>query len=100
MKNHLILILLILFIKSNSIFKNNKKSYTSILRNLWEEDMIYHTRNITDELESYEICEKSNYKYFSFILNGAPVSFEHYISQDHAVSKNKYILLYYKISNL
>ena len=56
--------------------------------------MEYTSRNITDELQSFVICSKSNYKYFSFILNGAPVTFEHYISQDNAVSKNKNIFLY------
>ena len=54
------------------------------LRNLWEEAMEYKERN-SDELDSLIHCSKSNYKYFSFILNGAPVTFEHFVGQDNVV---------------
>ena len=46
--------------------------------------MEYKERN-SDELDSLIHCSKSNYKYFSFILNGAPVTFEHFVGQDNVV---------------
>ena len=57
------------------------------IRNLWEEDMEYTKEDLNDkELDSLNHCSKSNYKYFSFILTGAPVTFDHFISKDFAVS--------------
>ena len=88
MRNLYIILILLLFIQSKSILKNKKHSYSNIIRNLWEEDMEYTNRNISSETDSLKICAKSNYKYFSFILNGAPVNFEHYVNQENAVSKN------------
>ena len=42
-------------------------------------------RNSSEDIESLETCASSNYKYFSFILSGAPVSFDHFINEDNAV---------------
>ena len=87
--------LLIIFLLFASLNFNNlkiffglkKESYFNNLRNLWEEEMEYDPkkRNSSEDIESLETCASSNYKYFSFILSGAPVSFDHFINEDNAV---------------
>jgi len=63
---------------------NNNFLY-KYLRNLWEEDMVYYIRN-DSEKKSLSHCASSSYKYFSFIQTGAPVTFDHIINMDNAVS--------------
>ena len=81
---------LILFIKLlcfiNSI--DSQLKHDSLINNkriLWEEDMEYVIHN-KNESESLEHCALSDYKYFSFILSGDNVTFEHFVSKDAAVS--------------
>ena len=75
-----LLLLLLLFINSiNSIIhsEKSKKTYYNILRNLWEEDMEIPSNRAEDDENSLKRCSKSSYKYFSYVLTGAPVTFEH-----------------------
>jgi len=76
--------LLILFLCLIKSFTTNKFNF---LRNLWEEEMEYIIYNQA-ESDSLIHCSNSNYKYFSFILTGAPVSFDHFVPKDRAVSIN------------
>ena len=46
-------------------------------------EYVIHNKN---ESESLEHCALSDYKYFSFILSGDNVTFEHFVSKDAAVS--------------
>ena len=83
-------ILLVLFllklINTNSFLNSNKDSYHKALRKLWEEDMVLPPRSfLEDEEDSLELCASSNYKYFSFVLSGANVTFGHVVSRDAAV---------------
>ena len=64
---------------------NNNNFLFKYLRNLWEEDMVYYIRN-DSEKKSLSHCASSSYKYFSFIQTGAPVTFNHTINMDNAVS--------------
>jgi hypothetical protein len=75
-----LLLLLLLFINSiNSIIhsEKSKKTYYNILRNLWEEDMEIPSGRPENDEDSLERCSKSSYKYFSYVLTGVPVSFDH-----------------------
>ena len=63
---------------------NNNFLY-KYLRNLWDEGMEYNIRN-ESEKKSLSHCGSSSYKYFSFIQTGAPVTFNHTINMDNAVS--------------
>ena len=82
---------IILFIEILCSMNNNIDSklkhdyYINNIRSLWEEDMEYKINN-ENEAESLWHCAKSDYKYFSFILSGAPVTFDHFVSKDNAVS--------------
>ena len=64
---------------------SNNNFLFKYLRNLWEEDMIIYIRN-DSEKKSLSHCASSSYKYFSFIQTGAPVTFDHIINMDNAVS--------------
>ena len=86
----LIIFLLFALLNINKLkifFDSKKESYFNNLRNLWEEDMEYDAkkRESSEDVESLEVCASSNYKYFSFILSGAPVSFDHFVNEDNAV---------------
>jgi hypothetical protein len=72
-------------INGKPISESNSKDY-KYLRSLWEERMEYEKRNNEDDNLSLEVCANSNYKYFSFILSGAPVTFDHFINIGNAVS--------------
>ena len=50
--------------------------------------MEYEKRNAEEDNKSLKNCAKSSYKYFSFILSGAPVDFQHYINSGNAVRIN------------
>ena len=47
--------------------------------------MEYNIRNDAEK-KSLTHCGSSSYKYFSFIQTGAPVTFNHTINMDNAVS--------------
>ena len=82
------LLLFFYFLKlsfSNLISSKSKTSYFKILRNLWEEDMQTPSGRSPDEETSIRDCSKSNYKYFNFLLSGAPVSFYHSLSDGYTV---------------
>ena len=76
--------LFINLIKIPIIYSENK-SYFNFIRILWEQNMEYESRNADDDNKSLKNCAKSSYKYFSFILSGAPVDFQHYINIGNAV---------------
>lgn len=83
-------IILFTFIINFPIFDSKDDYYKNKHRYLWEEDMKYGDY-YPEEKNSLEHCAKSNYKYFSYILTGAPVTFDHFVSKDNAVSKiNRY----------
>ena len=79
----LLILLLINIINTKSISNNDKKSHHNLLRNLWEEDMNIPANRSSEEKTSLNHCAKSNYKYFSYILSGAPVIFSHPISASY-----------------
>jgi len=85
MKYKFIFIIIINLINFKAIINLKNNSYSKFLRRLWEEGMEYEIQD-ENESESLIHCEKSNYKYFSFILTGATVTFEHFVSKDNAVS--------------
>ena len=75
-------LLILFFLLTNSILSNklsekSKNTYFNILRNLWEEDMEIPSNRAEDDENSLKRCSKSSYKYFSYVLTGAPVSFDH-----------------------
>ena len=75
----LILLLILLFvniINTKSTSNNDKTSRHNLLRNLWDEDMNIPER-LPEEETSLKHCAKSDYKYFSYILSGAPLSYSH-----------------------
>ena len=84
----IILIIRFLFFINNRIDSKLKhNSLINNIRSLWEEDMEIIANDVEEgEYDSISHCSKSNYKYFSFILTGAPVTFDHFISKDNAVS--------------
>ena len=82
---------IILFITLLSFINNidTKLKHDSLknnIRSLWEEDMEYTIKDEDKDSDSLWHCSYSNYKYFSFILTGAPVTFDHFVSKDNAVS--------------
>lgn len=62
---------------SNLISSKSKTPYFSLLRNLWEEDMEIPSGRSSEDEKSLKRCSKSDYKYFNFVLSGAPVNFSH-----------------------
>ena len=62
---------------SNLISSKSKTPYFSLLRNLWEEDMEIPSGRPNEYEKSLKRCSKSDYKYFNFVLSGAPVNFSH-----------------------
>jgi hypothetical protein len=84
--SYFFLILNILYIVNTKSNLNTNNSFLyKYLRNLWEEDMVYYIRNDAEK-KSLSHCASSSYKYFSFIQTGAPVTFNHTINLDNAVS--------------
>ena len=86
--NKLISFFLIINLIKISIIQSKKKSYLNLIRNLWEQNMEYESRDNEDDNKSLKNCAKSSYKYFSYILSGAPVDFLHYINSGNAVRTN------------
>ena len=84
MEKLILFLLFFNFINSSEIFSEN--SYLNIIRNLWENNIEYKTRSDDDDNYSLKHCQKSSAKYFSYIISGAPVSFDHYINEGNAVS--------------
>lgn len=84
--------MIFLFLIFNLI--NNKKSYLKQdnnsnlknIRNLWSDPMEYEKRTNEGDNQSLKDCTKSSYKYFSFILSGEPVTFDHTVNTGNAVS--------------
>ena len=66
---------------SNLISSKSKTPYFSLLRNLWEEDMEIPSGRSSEDEKSLKRCSKSDYKYFNFVLSGAPVNFTHSSSE-------------------
>ena len=89
MKKYKLFIFIIILVLSNSkkFFGKKEDSYMKILRNLWESDMEYNS-NSDEDTDSLEVCAKSSYKYFAYIMTGAPVTFEHSINMGNAVRIN------------
>ena len=83
--NLLLLFLLLNVINSNLVSNKSQKTNLNILRKLWEEDMEMPSGRSEEEEKSLEHCAKSSYKYFSYVLTGAPVSFEHTLSEGGTV---------------
>ena len=78
------ILLLFFFLKvsfSNLISSKSKTPYFSLLRNLWEEDMEIPSGRSSEDEKSLKRCSKSDYKYFNFVLSGAPVNFTHSSSE-------------------
>ena len=86
-KLHILLIIfLYTIITSKPFFNTNQNTYNNVLRKLWEEDMLLPPRTFdSEEEDSLDHCEKSNYKYFSYLLSGYKVTFDHFVSKDAAV---------------
>ena len=84
-KRKTVLILICLFnlfqaLESETESKNN-------LRKTWEEVVKYDkSGRDSEERESLEKCEDSDYKYFIHFVSGNDVTFEKYINYDNAVS--------------
>lgn len=78
----------ILILVNNNIFiySDQDDSYMKILRNLWESDMEYDSKD--DHGNSLKHCSRSSHKYFSYIMTGAPVSFNHYVNENNVVRIN------------
>ena len=76
--------LFINLIKIPIIYSKNKSNY-NFIRFLWEQNMEYEKRDAEDDNKSLKNCAKSSYKYFSFILSGDYVDFQHYINTGNAV---------------
>ena len=76
----LILLLLINFINTKSTSNNEKKSHHNLLRNLWEEDMNYPKNRAPEDEASLNRCGKSSYKYFSYIVTGANMTYSHLLT--------------------
>ena len=72
-----LILLLVNIIKSKTISNNDKKSHYNLLRKLWEEDMDIPAGRPSDEETSLNHCAKSSYKYFSYIMTGAPLAYSH-----------------------
>ena len=76
----LLYLLLLNIINSNFLSNNYKEKHSSLLRALWEEDMEIPSGKSDEEESSLKRCAKSSYKYFTHVLSGTPVSFEHSIT--------------------
>jgi len=92
-KHIIIFQLLIFFIIANINIikgKNIKKSdsQNSRLRRLWEETVKYDTtyRNDSEDIESIELCNNSDYKYFIQYVTGHNTTFDKDINTEYAVS--------------
>ena len=70
---------------SNLISSKSKTPYFSLLRNLWEEDMEIPSGRSSEDEKSLKRCSKSDYKYFNFVLSGAPVNFTHSSTEAYKV---------------
>ena len=70
---------------SNLISSKSKTPYFSLLRNLWEEDMEIPSGRSSEDEKSLKRCSKSDYKYFNFVLSGAPVKINHSASEGYKV---------------
>ena len=82
------ILLLFFFLKvsfSNLISPKSKTPYFSLLRNLWEEDMEIPSGRSSEDEKSLKRCSKSDYKYFNFVLSGAPVNFTHSSTEAYKV---------------
>ena len=73
MKNNKILIYFLLI---NLISSNLYNSKFKSIRDLWEETMDIPSGRPENEKTSLNHCAKPNYKYFSYVLTGAPVLYE------------------------
>lgn len=73
----LLILLFVNLIKSKTISNNDKKSHYNLLRNLWEEGMNIPADRPSEEETSLNHCAKSSYKYFSYIMTGAPLAYSH-----------------------
>ena len=89
MKKYKLFLFITILVLSNSkkFLDKEEDSYMKILRNLWESDMEYNS-NYNEDINSLEVCSKSSYKYFAYIMTGAPVTFEHSINMGNAVRIN------------
>ena len=70
---------------SNLISSKSKTPYFSLLRNLWEENMEIPSGRSSEDEKSLKRCSKSDYKYFNFVLSGAPVNFTHSSTEAYKV---------------
>ena len=86
------LLLYFLFYLITSHPNANTKSHSNLLRHLWDESMNIPTGRSKEEESSLKRCSRSNYKYFSYVLSGSPVSFDHTTYTEGSVSL-KYILI-------
>ena len=82
--NKILFIFLVFNIKSYLNQDNN--SNLKKIRNLWVDPMEYEKRDNGDDNNSLKHCTKSSFKYFSFILSGAPVTFDHSVNVGNVVS--------------
>lgn len=73
----LLILLFVNIINTKSTSNNDKKSRHNLLRNLWDEDMNIPDGRSSEEDTSLKHCAKSDYKYFSYIISGAPLSYSH-----------------------
>ena len=85
MKAYKILFIFLVF-NIKSYFNQDNNSNLKNLRNLWVDPMEYEKRNNADDNNSLKHCTKSSFKYFSFILSGAPVTFDHSVNIGNVVS--------------
>lgn len=94
MKVNMILFFLLLLnlINIKPTLNSYENSYYKKIRSLWEESMEYESRTDEEDNDSLKRCSYSNYKYFSFIISGDKVTFEHYINSGYAVSIIKLII--------
>ena len=82
--NKILFVFLVFNIKSYLNQDNN--SNLKKIRNLWVDPMEYEKRDNGDDNNSLKRCTKSSFKYFSFILSGAPVTFDHSVNVGNVVS--------------
>ena len=86
------LILFIYLFNLNNALIN--KSKNNRFRKLWDEEIKYDSSGrSSEEKESLEKCENSDYKYFIHFVTGNNVTFEKYVNKDNAVKINYIILL-------
>ena len=81
--NKLIFLLILLFlnlIKSKTVTNATKKSRNNSLRKLWDENMPSLPNRPSEEDDSLNHCGKSSYNYFSYIITGAKLEYNHSIS--------------------